>query len=1034
MLLLSATARHADAQGSGSISGRVTVEATGLPLGDARVMTVSGSAVATTNADGRYTLRVSAPASHDIRIIHVGFQEQKHSVAVAVGQTATLDVVMSLSIVKLQEVVTTATGEQRRVELGNTVATLDVAKRVEDAPVKNFGDLLAAKEPGVQVLPSNMTSGGSRVRIRGSASFTLSNDPIYVIDGIRLTSGSTGNNGSAIGVGGTTPNRVNDINPEDIENIEIVKGPSAATLYGTDAANGVIVITTKRGRAGAARWTVFDEHGQLDDRNHYPATYAILGHLAATPTVARKCVLTDLVAGGTLSAAAGGPCIKDSTTMNDIFTDPNLTMIKLGWRDNYGGSVSGGTDVVRYFVSTDIQREIGVFGLPAFNLASFAASKTPVPDTWNHPNTLGQGSFRGNMNIAVNPQLDIAVSTGFTKLDQRLPQVDNNINSFWYNAETGPGWKGAGPGYTGIGSLGQPLMGYGGFTPGEIFQDVTTQDVQRFIGSTNANWRPLSWLSARGDIGMDLTDREDFNLCMFAQCPDFGTQRLGVATDIRTNLRNFTTNMGATADWAPRNWMDLKSTVGMQYVNFKSDLAGARGQTLPPGAQTAPAGTIPTAYSTTVQQNTLGFFIEEAAAFNDRLYVTAAVRTDQNSAFGTNFQRVYYPKGAISWIISEESFFPRQHMDWLNQFRLRASMGASGVQPGPTDALQTFTTTTTAVNGADITGLRSNTLGNPNIRPERTTEFEGGFDMRILKNRVNIEVTYYNKHSQDALFGLTPAPSAGSAQTSIRTNLGSVQNTGGEFLVNAQILDSRAFGWDVTFSASHIGNKLVVLGKDLAGNALPFPGLNTTVQERPGYPLFGYWSRPFTYSDANHDGIIAPSEVSVDTTWRFEGYSQPRDEVSLTNGFELLNRKLRINMLVDYKGGNNLFNNEEGFLCQQTKSCPYTSTFSASLYNQARTVAENTFGTLNTQWGFAEPLRFWRIRELSATYTFSDQLMRKIARAQGGSVNLAVRNLKLWTAYTGVDPEANYAEGNTQNTLLTAGPPTYYQFRLNLRY
>jgi TonB-linked SusC/RagA family outer membrane protein len=1021
MLLLSATARHADAQGSGTVTGRVTVEATGLPLGDARVMTVSGSAVATTNADGRYTLRVSAPASHDIRIIHVGFQEQKHSVAVAVGQTAALDVVMSLSIVKLQEVVTTATGEQRRVELGNTVATLQVSKRMEEAPVKNFGDLLAAKEPGVQVLPSNMTSGGSRVRIRGSASFTLSNDPIYVIDGIRLTSG----NGSAIGVGGTTPNRVNDINPEEIENIEIVKGPSAATLYGTDAANGVIVITTKRGRAGAARWTVFDEHGQLQDRNHYPATYAILGHLPATPTVARKCVLTEI---------GLGTCIKDSTSVNDIFTNPDITMIKLGWRDNYGASVSGGTDVVRYFISTEIQKEIGVFGLPAFNQRAFDASKTPVPDAWNRPNTLGQGSFRGNMSIAVNPQLDLTVSTGFTKLDQRLPQVDNNVNSFWYNAETGPGWKGAGPGYTGIGSLGQPLMGYGGFTPGEIFQYVTTQDVQRFIGSTNANWRPLSWLAARGDIGMDLTDRADFQLCMFANCPDFGTNRLGFATDQRTNLRNFTTNFGATATWAPRPWMDLKSTVGMQYVNFKSDRSGAQGLTLPPGAQTPQSGTTPGVSSQTIQQNTLGFFIEEAAAFNDRLYVTAAVRTDQNSAFGTNFQRVYYPKAAVSWIISEESFFPHQHMDWLNQFRLRASMGASGVQPGPTDALRTFSTTTTAINGTDVAGLRSNQLGNPNIKPERTTEFEGGFDARILKNRVSIEVTYYNKHSADALFGLTPAPSAGSAQTSIRTNLGSIQNTGGEFLVNAQILDSRAFGWDITFSASHIGNKLVVLGKDLAGNPLPIPGLNATTQERPGYPIFGVWGRPFTYSDANHDGIIVPSEVSVDTTWRFQGYSQPRDEVSLTNGFELLNRKLRINMLVDYKGGDNLFNNEEGFLCQQTKSCPYTSSFSASLYNQARTVAETSFGTLNTQWGFAEPLRFWRIRELSATYTFSDQLMRKIARAQGGSVNLAVRNLKLWTAYTGVDPEANYGEGNTQNTLLTAGPPTYFQFRLNLRY
>ena len=222
---------------------------------------------------------------------------------------------MERTIIQLQQVLTTATGEQRRVEIGNSVSTIDVAKTIEDSPVKNMGDLLVAKAPGVQVLPGNMTSGGSRVRIRGTSSLSLTNDPIYIIDGIRMTSNSAS---TGIGVGGTSPSRVNDINPEEIENIEVVKGPSAATLYGTDAANGVILITTRKGRAGAPRWQVYAENGVIQDRSKYPTMYAILGHAPATPSVTRRCFLREI---------GDGTCIKDSESSVNVYEDQELTPI-----------------------------------------------------------------------------------------------------------------------------------------------------------------------------------------------------------------------------------------------------------------------------------------------------------------------------------------------------------------------------------------------------------------------------------------------------------------------------------------------------------------------------------------------------------------------------------------------------------------------------------------------------------------------------------------------------------------------------------
>lgn len=1019
LLLLLGTAGSAAAQ-TGSISGRVTAKESAAPLGDVRVVLLAGSNFAITNADGRYTLRNVPSGGVDLRVLRVGYAEQKKRVTLTPGQSEIVNFEMEQTIVRLQEVVTTATGDQRRVELGNTVATLDVARRVQEAPVKNFGDLLAAKMPGVQILPSNMTGGGSRVRVRGTSSLNLSNDPIYIIDGIRMT--STGSN-LAVNTGGTAPSRVNDINPEEIENIEIVKGPSAATLYGTAAANGVVVITTKKGRAGAPRWNVFGENGQIHDRNDYPGQYAILGHLPATPTVARKCLLKEV---------SLGTCIMDSTSVLNVFKDKDITPLKVGQRRHGGIQLQGGTEAIRYFVSGDVQKEFGPFGMPAFGQRRYDSLEVKMEDHWVRPSNLDQQSVRANLNIAVSPTLDLAVSSGFTSLDQRFPQVDNNINSIWYNGMMGPGFKGAGPGYTGVGSLGQPLYGYLGFTPAEIFQRLTTQNVQRFIGSTNFNWRPLRWLAARGDFGVDLTDRVDQSQQLFASGPDFGTQRLGSAQDSRGNTRNLTWNMGGTGTWQPLPWLNAKTSVGMQYVNELSHSNSASGTQLPPGAQTVSQATVKNASTSTGRDKTLGVFIDEQVAIRDRLFLTAAVRTDQNSAFGTSFQRVYYPKGSVSWIASEETFFPR--VGWLDQLRLRMSAGSAGVQPNQNDQLRTFGTTTTSIAGGDVSGLQSAAPGNAFIRPERTTEFEGGFDARLWNSRINFELTYYNKKTKDALFSEPIAPSAGSAATSIRKNLGGTQNTGVEALVNAQLMDARSFGWDVTVAASHNSNKLISLGQDATGKDLPTISPQGNVQQRNGFPLNGYWGRPFKYADASGDGIIVPTEVVVDTGFFFQGYSQPRDEVSLTNGFELLGRRLRITMLVDYKGGSNLNNNEQGFLCTQSTSCPYTSSLGASLYNQARTIARRDFGSLNTGFGFNEPLRFWRLRELSASYTLSAATAQRYLRSRSASVNFGVRNLKVWTAYTGVDPEANYSQGDTQATLLTAGPPTYFTLRINLGY
>src|SRR5262245_56984366 len=303
LCVLLATPAVAMAQ-QATITGRVTAEGTNEVLPEARVFLVGTTLGVTTGPDGRYTLQNVPAGAAQVRVIRVGYVEQKKPIAVTAGGTATLDFAMRQAVVQLQEIVTTATGQQPRSEIGNSIASIsNVGKRVEELPITDIAGVITAKAPGVIVIPGSMTGTAPTIRIRGVSSLSLSNAPIWVVDGVRFNSSSF----SALGAGGGMINssNLNGLNPEDIEDIEIVKGPSAATLYGTDASNGVIVVTTKKGRAGAAQWTWFGETGLVQDKAHYPDTYAIWGHRPAAPSTPVRCLVRELPAGG---------CIKDSVT------------------------------------------------------------------------------------------------------------------------------------------------------------------------------------------------------------------------------------------------------------------------------------------------------------------------------------------------------------------------------------------------------------------------------------------------------------------------------------------------------------------------------------------------------------------------------------------------------------------------------------------------------------------------------------------------------------------------------------------------
>jgi TonB-linked SusC/RagA family outer membrane protein len=1008
-----------------TLRGRVVIEGTSAPLGDARVLILRTNLATSTNADGRYTISNVPAGSFEVRVIRVGYVEQEHLVTVAPGAVVSLDFTMKAAALNLAPMVATATGDQRKVELGNSVSTIDAVTRVEETSVSSFADLLVAKSPGVIVGPPNMTGSAPVVRIRGVSSLSLSNAPMFVVDGVRYLSGSM-----AARVGGTSFSFLNSLSPDEIESIEIVKGPSAGTLYGTDAANGVVIVTTKQGRAGNAKWNWFAETGRVEDRNNYPSTYALWGHNPATSATIR-CQLATM---------APQTCVADSLTSLNIPMDKTIGPIGTGTNTNFGSQVSGGSDAVRYFMSGAVFNEVGPYTMPAFAVASLQdALHTPVRDEWLHPEAMQRETVRANVSANVTPAFDINVNLGFANSDQRLPQTDNNSLGLGFAMLGTFGTNHAGlPDYNPVGKL-EALHGYRGATPAEIFQFTTTERIQRTAGSASAQWRPLTWMQNSAAIGIDMADQLLLQLCRLGECTgNTATSRMGSVYDESDNSRSFGGQVVSTSLWNPRTSVSLKSTVGGGYGNIETDATVASGTVLPPGAETVGAAATKNASNTPpTASKTLGFYFQEEAAIRDRLFLAAAVRSDQNSAFGASFQRVYYPQVSLSWIASQESFVRLPSA--VNEFRIRGAYGQSGVQPNATDALRTFSATTVNILNVNTAGLLESAPGNPNLKPETSAEFEGGFDLRALGNRVDVDVAYYSKQTRDALVALPIAASAAPSALSVRTNVGSIKNAGVEAQVTTQLLDARQLGWTMTISGSHNTNKVVSLGVDPTGVANKTILIGAATRDSVGLPVNGVFVRNYSFKDANGDGIIQPTEVTVDTGVTYKGYSVPRDLVSIQSGVELLQRKVRVNVLLDYKGGYNLFNNTMSFICGAPFTCAEDQDKSVSLARQARAVAQNNGTTINgttykTQFGYWENGQFWRLRELSATWELPKSVAHGVLRANDCSVTFGARNLHVWTKYLGADPEENYSTSDVPIDFLTAPPRTYFTFRANLHY
>lgn len=963
------------AQGTGTIGGRVTNRATGAPIGDAIVSVVGTQRDTRTNEAGQYRLVGVSAGRVRIRVLRLGYAASLDSTTVSAGQEATLDLSLTATVTRLDQVTISATGaSERQRETGNSIAALTVDS-LPTVITSGVNDLLSSRAASVTVTQTSGTSGtGSRIRIRGSNSVSLSNEPLILIDGIRSVSDP---GGSTISLGGQNPTRLDDLNPDDIENIEIIKGPAAAALYGTAAANGVVQITTKRGKSGATRWNFYGDGGRVEDVFDYPANFARVG---TRPSGARTtaCTLVDV---------ASGACTPKPDSLVHWTPIEDASVFVRGWRNAYGLSAAGGTDRTQYFLGGDYAREQGVYS----------------------NNFVRKQGIRANVNGQLAPNAEFSVKLGYNQLRSRLPQNDNNDLSPIANSVLGSAFD-------------NPVTrGYLFYEPSLYDQIGTDQSVERVTASLNGTWRPSAWLSLVALGGVDFAGRTDQSVLPPDLIPGPDDRSIGQATSNPYELWTYTGNVNATAAWHPFASVEANTTVGTQFNREILHGTQAFGRGLAAG--TGSLGGVTSGFAVNAQNQeivTLGLVAQQRVAWRDKFFFTASLRGDDNSNFGQDLQFVTYPAASLSWVLNEESWFPR--LPAVSSLRLRAAAGQSGQRPGFRNAVTYYNTIAYRRQSTDLGGVElANNVGNATLKPEKSTEYEGGVDLGLFGGRASLELTAYHKTTRDALIQRNLPPSTGAATR--YENLGEATNRGLEASLQASLLDTRAVRIDLNLVGSTNRNRLVTLGTGVDTIFLGLGALDGNFVQRvaEGHPVGGYWQVPYTWSDANGDGIIGTSEVTLGEHSAYLGSPLPSREISISPSLTLY-RRVRLTALFNHRGGFSLYNAGQEFRCAVFVRCEEAFAPGSALNLQARRVA----GLLGTSAGYIEDASFWKLREVSVTFDAPNQWARRMG-ASTMSLTLAGRNLATWTNYTGFDPEISYnGTSNFSTAEFFTQPPVRY--------
>ena len=999
-----------EAQQTGSVTGTVTDAASLRPVSDARVFIVGTAVQAFTDVEGSYRLSEVPAGEVEMRLERLGYASVDSTLQVAAGQTFAVDFSLLVSALALDELLVTATGLQRRRELGNATAVIRVDDELERAAPVNLSALLQGRATGVQVLQSSGTVGtASTIKIRGNGTISLSNTPLIYIDGARVSNSVQ----SGPGVGGQTTSRLNDLTLEDIESVEIVRGPSAATLYGAEAAAGVIRITTKRGRTGAAEWTFRSEWGANWDDTDWPETvWNPLSFFDALQDV------SELFAPGQIPPGTNFATIPDTLyTMNllgdGVGGDTSYgTPWRTGVEQTFGASLRGGSESVTYFLSGEFSAREGTLA--------------------NNEST--QRNFRANFNLFPSEKVDIALSTGYSYNLVSLPDNDNNAFGYIGVAMVGFPWAtpikrtdlvvggewmtcplayevhratvSAGVATT-LESLSENNCADNPFFSERTFDDVATlsntQKIERLTVSTTAHYRPLDYLTATGTVGYDqFSDRTGFFVPVNPDLP-FGDASRGLRS-IGHGLNRLLTleaNVNATYEIFPE--LHSVTSVGIQFFRQKFESTGATGRILPLGSRTVSSAVETEGFESIGETRTLGVFVQQQFGYRDRLFFTPGLRLDDSSAFGENLGRQAYPRVMASYVISDEDWFEDfVPGTFVESLRLRAAWGRSGKQPASFAALKLLGPRRVTFRGEDVAGLSLVGPGNPGLKPERGQEVEVGFEVDLLDGRLGLDFTWFRQTTKDAIVGKRLAPSTGYSGP-LFTNIGEMTNRGVELGLSYVVLNTRARRWDWRLNVSTAKGEITDLAEPII-----FGLGGDSQRHEEGHPYASYFSRTYTI-DESGDAMASDSAV-------FVGHPTPELEGSISTTLELFGW-VTLSAHLGFAAGHQQFNSTEQFRCGFLGGGTYggvcTQLFEVGpdgeRTSQAKIKAAAGDDLQYAPW--IEDADFARLRSVSARFELPQGWLARMG-ARRGSFTIVGENLALFTKYKGLDPEVSFAGGS----------------------
>ncbi len=1009
---------------------RVMNDTTTQPLAGA-VVGLKGTDKQEITDDRGYAALLRVPAGlRVITVRYLGYTPDERRIVAPDTGFVTVTFALKMGAAHLQEIVTTATGPRRRYELSNDITILNADSIVRNEPISNVTQILDGRVPGLTVQHTSGAPGDpSRLRLRGVSSALESNDPIVIVDNVRVYAaqsdslsgnlaalhsavlpgilGIPGAANTSVGSTAGAPSPLDQIDPGSIETIEVLKGPSAATLYGPDAANGVIVITTKKGHAGPARWTADASHGTSSIPGQYPVGYYRFGVGSATDDV-RLCPLSD------------PSCTADSLVRFQALNHSQYSILRSGVTNTGNVGVSGGSEALTYAVNGSIDDEQGVVNMPPSEMALYRSMHDgDQPLGWMiHPEQLSRWSATSRLAAKLSDRADVSLSVMLTHENQQRSDLESELAPLmttYIDRKNNLYWQANG---SGLSPVSDPLA--------DASQRVT-DDATNFTNSASFSWRPLNWLTTSASVGLNVISRQDDALVpQGVQAINTNNEQTnadsgGTLTTAHGSTTQTTVNMQVEGNVPLFGGLRMQLATGANYSAAAVSTITTSAIGLLPGSNSlVGAQAIRLATQASNNQTSYGWYL--APDFMYRHFViNTGLRLDQSTLFGKNAHQPLFPKLGVSWLLSEERFFPFKKL--FDAFRVRGAYGQAGVWPSPQQQLRLYQSFNPFLDGGFQSATQLTTIGNSQLRPERSEEFEGGVDADLLHDWVSVEFSGYRKMRYDAILNVPVAPSV-FANQSIAENIGEIRNTGVEATLITQLLRTDPVSWNVAVNLSRNYNVVVRLGPGV----LPFGTDDARVQA--GYPLFSRFARPIlAYTDANHDGIIEPDEVLVGDSLVYMGASDPSYTVGMHSQMSFFRGAVSVSADFEYQAGLTQLNGPLGSAGQLVFS-PGSSDPHAPFSEQAAAAVLN-----ETDYGAIQRVSTFRFQSLSVAYHLPRTVARWLMRAADVSVALQGTNLGLFTNYKGKDPDVNtYSTGNQLINGGVVPQPRVWIVRVNAAY